>query len=187
MRQLIEIQPRERRIARHVLPREETQIANVLRDAVVAVVSDEESLEALSRDVMQDIRGVHARARLLQRRFTDIGPEDLDPGRRQAIAEIFQKGDGDRVDLFAGRAAGHPDPDRLFRGPAFAQRGKDVSAQRVERIGIAKELGHPDQEILVQRGHSPGSLSINAQYSSRLSIRRSVMRRSRRRLIVVRL
>ena len=39
---------------------------------------DEEALEAFSRDVLQDIGVIDARARLLQRRFTDIGPENLD-------------------------------------------------------------------------------------------------------------
>ena len=75
---------------------------------------DEESLEALSRDIVQHVRGVHARTRLLQRRVTDISAEDLNTGRWQAIAEIFQKGDGHGVGFLASRAPGHPDPERLF-------------------------------------------------------------------------
>jgi hypothetical protein len=127
-----EVQSRERRIARHVLTREETQIAYVLRDAVLVVVPGEEALEAFSRDFVQGIRVVRARARLLQRRFTDIRPENLDRRRRLDVTEILEKGDGDGVGLLAGRAAGHPDPDGLFRGPTFTQSGENVLAQRVE-------------------------------------------------------
>ena len=50
-----QVQSRERRIARHILPREQAQIANVLRNAVLAVLSHEESVEAFSRDFVQEI------------------------------------------------------------------------------------------------------------------------------------
>ena len=66
-------------------------------------------------------------------------------------------------------------------------RGKHVLAQRVERRRITKELGDPDQEVLVRAASSPGSRSINAMCSSKLSIRCSIMRRLMRRVIVVRL
>ena len=109
-----QVQSRERRIARHVLTREETEIANVLRNPVLAVLPDEKALEAFSRHLVQGIDGVHAGARLLQRRLADIGPENLDLQRRQAVTEVFEKSDGDGIDLLAGRAAGHPDADRLL-------------------------------------------------------------------------
>ena len=48
-----QIQARKRRIARHVLAREETEIANVLRNPVVAVLRDEKALEAFSRHLVR--------------------------------------------------------------------------------------------------------------------------------------
>jgi hypothetical protein len=181
------VQSREWRIVCHILPRKETDIANLLGNAVIVVLPDEESVEAFSRDFVQGIRVVHAGARLLQRRFADIGPKDLDPGRRLATVEVFEKSNREGVGLLAGRAAGHPDPDRLPRGPPFTQNRENVLAQRVERLRIPEELGHRIKRSWYSEATSLGSLSINATYSSRLSTRCSVIRRSRRRLTVVRL
>ena len=47
-----QVQSRERRIARDVLTREETQIANVLRNPVLAVLPDEKALEAFGRHLV---------------------------------------------------------------------------------------------------------------------------------------
>ena len=151
-----QVQSRERRIARHVLTREEAEIADVLRNAVLTVLPDEETLEAFCRHLLHGIEGVHTRPRPLEGRLADIGPEHLDLQRRLAVAEVFEHRHGDGIDLLAGRAAGHPDTDRVFRGPAFTERGKHVLTQRLEGGRIAKELGDPDQEVLVQRGELAG-------------------------------
>ena len=44
-----QVQSRERRIAAHVLTREEAEIANVLRNPVLAVLADEKASEAFRR------------------------------------------------------------------------------------------------------------------------------------------
>ena len=64
----------------------------------------------------------------------------------------LQELDRDRIHLFAGRTAGHPDPDRLPRVAALAQGREDPPPQRLEGVRIAEELGDADQEILVERG-----------------------------------
>ena len=150
------VQARERRIPCHVLPGEEAQVANVLRNPVVAVLTGEETLQAFGRDLLQRIHGVQARARLLQCPLADVGPEDLDPQRRQSVADVFEKRDGDGIDLLASRAAGHPDADRRSRRSAFTERGKHLLTQRLECGRITKELGDADQEFLEERGKLDG-------------------------------
>ncbi len=115
-----EIEAREWRVVRDILPREDAQIANALHDAEAAVVHLEEPLQALTRDVSQDISQVDAGPCLFERRLADIGAEDLNFRGRDGIAEAFQQLDRERVHLFAGRAARDPDPDWLSGVAALA-------------------------------------------------------------------
>ena len=59
-------------------------------EIVLAVLPDEKALEAFRRHLVQGIDGIHAGARLLQRCLADIGPENLDLQRRQAVTEVFE-------------------------------------------------------------------------------------------------
>src|SRR4030095_13741177 len=123
------MEPREWGIVCHVLPREEAQIADVFDHAVLAVLLREESLEALRRDFVQGMCGVHTRTRILQRRLTHGRTEDLDPGCwGDGISEVFQEGHGDRVHLLATRTSWHPDSERPFTGQTFGHCWKNVSA-----------------------------------------------------------
>src|SRR5688500_20046646 len=94
-----QVQSRERRITRHILTREETEIADVLRNSVLAVVPDEKAREAFRRHLVQSIDRVDAGARLLQRRLADISAENLDLQRRRAFTQVFENRDGDGIDL----------------------------------------------------------------------------------------
>src|SRR4029450_11782866 len=113
-------QPREWRIVCHILPREEAQIADVLDYTIVPVLLREELLETLGRHGVYSRCGVHPSPRMLERRLTDIRPEDLDPGGRGGLSEVFQEGYGDGVHLFATRTSRHPEPEQLFTRQALA-------------------------------------------------------------------
>ena len=73
-----QVQSRERRITRHVLTREEAEIANVLRNSVLAILTDEQAPEAFRRPFVEGIDGIHAGTRLLQR-----------------VTEVFENRDGE--------------------------------------------------------------------------------------------
>ena len=143
-----QIEARERRIARHVVPREDAQIADAFADLVMAVDADEESAEPLGRDVDLDVVDVDPGPGPLEGRVVDVGGEDLDGHVIGRAGEILQKADRDGIDFFAGGAAGHPDADRLIPGPARENRGKDLFLEEVERFRIAEELRDADEEIL---------------------------------------
>ena len=147
-----EIEARERRVPRHVLPREDAQVTDLFSDPVAVAESLEKTLQALVRNVSRDVAVVHAGPRPLERRLADIGSKDLHLRGRKAIAHELQELDHDRVHLFAGGTSRHPDPDRLPRAPAVAQGREHVLPQRLGGVRIAEEFGDPYQEILVERG-----------------------------------
>jgi hypothetical protein len=70
-----QVQSRERWITQYVLPREQTQIANLLRNAVLAVFFHEEALDAFCRGLRSVDWRCTPRCGRLQRRIIDIGPK----------------------------------------------------------------------------------------------------------------
>ena len=93
---------------------------------------------------------IEGRPCLLQRLLIDIGPIDEDFWRNDTFIEKFEKTDRQRIHLFAGRAAGHPDTDRVVRPLVPHQLGIDVCFQRLVLFRFAKERSHSDQQILVE-------------------------------------
>ncbi len=146
-----EVDSRVRRVARHVVRGEDAELANRLRDLVAAGRGSEEPRQPFRRDATERTQRVDRRARLPERLLVDVGPVDGDPGRAGLVVEKLEQGDGQRVDLLAGRAARHPDPHALPGAAVRHQRRKDGRLQRLEARRLAEERGHADEKILVQR------------------------------------
>src|SRR5712691_1462006 len=81
-----QVQLGERRIFRHVLPREDAAVANGLVDSESTVAGTEETAQSLRRYFGRDTFRIYAAPRPLNRRFAQIGPEDLSGTRRAALA-----------------------------------------------------------------------------------------------------
>ena len=140
----------ERRIARQVVAHEDAQLAHGLADAVAAIDLDEEAAPPLVADVAQRGVGVDAAAGRFDRRFADVGAEDLDRTRARGVVEELEQRDGQRVDLFARRAAGDPQSNRRIRRLVGDDRRKDVLLDLLEDVRIAKERGDVDEHVFVQ-------------------------------------
>ena len=101
-------------------------------------------------------------ARLHQRVLVDVGGIDLHPPPERLDAELLGQDHGERVGLFARRAAGAPDSDgavgsaagqhvrddlRLHVSPHFRipKEARDVDENRVEQqaelLGMRREVG----------------------------------------------
>src|SRR5205807_267007 len=104
--------------------------------------------------------------------LVQIGGQDLDvrapsvsegsPGVRPGgakFAEELQEANGQRVDLLAGGAAGHPEADGRIGRALVYQLGKDFLLESLEGVRIAKELGDADEEIAVKALHLGGILA----------------------------
>ena len=58
--------------------------------------------------------------------------------------------DGHRIGLLAAGAAGNPDADGIVVRLVRQQFGQDLVLQRLKRLRVAEEIGHPDQQFLEQ-------------------------------------
>ena len=145
-----EVELRERRIADQAVLGEDAHLAQLLDRLVGLPLSREEAREPLGRHVLGDVRGVAAMARLSEHLRVEVGREDLHEALRLQSLEVLAQQDGDGVGLLARGAAGDPDADRRVGGLALHDAGKDLLGQGLERVGVAEELGHADQEILEQ-------------------------------------
>src|SRR5580704_13497944 len=58
--------------------------------------------------------------------------------------------DGDRVGFFSRCAADDAYPNLIVGAFAFKELGDNLAAKRLEGLGIAKEVGHADQQVVEQ-------------------------------------
>lgn len=88
---------------------------------------------------------------MLDGRLADVGGEDLNRDAARLVAEEFEQHDRDRVGFLARGAARHPDADRLLAVAHLHDAREDLLHQRGERVGLAEEARHVDQDVLVER------------------------------------
>ena len=153
-----QVQVEEGRIGQDVVPGENAGLPSRLCDLVIAVPLHEEPPQALGRNVRRRVVGVNARARLLDRGLADVGPEDLQGKLAAVRLARFDQADDEGVDLFAGRASRDPQPHRRVLGPVLQDPRKDLALEKLERLPVAEEAGHPDEHVLVERVHLAGVL-----------------------------
>ena len=146
-----QVHARKGRIAQHAMRRKHAKIAHLLGDDKAAALGGEETLAPLRRHVLKQRRGIAAGARRAESVFVDVGGENRHPRRRAQRVHMFAQQDGDRKNLFAGGAAGRPDPHRIGRAASLEQARNDFGFERVERFGVAEKTGHVDQQVAKQR------------------------------------
>ena len=108
-------------------------------------------------------------AGLLHRVAVHVGGENLERGcsAAQEFLERLSEHDGQRVGLFARRATGRPRPQRVAGWPGGEQLGQDFVAQLVPGRGVAKEAGHPDEQLLEEEVQFLGILAQIAHILAR--------------------
>src|SRR5207237_9060881 len=66
---------------------------------------------------------------------------------RAGLAHALAHGHRDRIGLLAGRAAGNPYPERVRARGSRGDELADLQLERRERLRVAEERGHADEEI----------------------------------------
>ena len=145
------VQPREWRIAQQVVRRKQDAVAHRLADAVTPVFLGEELTQLARRHIHGDRRGIAACTRERDRVFVDIGCEQLHLGRLGQGRPMFGQHHGDRIRLLAGGAGGDPDPDLLAGLLVAEQFGHHRVFHGIERLTVAEEGRHADQEVFQQQ------------------------------------
>ena len=125
---------------------ENAHVAQFAGGLVALPFADEKTDQAFGRHLFGDWCAIASLSRLGQHLRVEVGGEYLHARRCSTL--LLAEQDRKRVRLLARGTAG--DPDANWRGPVLHHSGQDLSGQDSERLGIAEELGHADQEILEQ-------------------------------------
>ena len=140
-------------VANHVVWREDAQVAHFLGHREAAAIGDEKAFAPFGRDAVEQRARILGEACDGEGVVVDIGGEDLDARHDIEPVHVLAQQDGERVDLFAGGAAGDPDPHDIVGAALLKELGHDHLGELLERLGIAKEVGDIDQQIAKQRAH----------------------------------
>jgi hypothetical protein len=144
-----QVHPRERRIADGVVPREDDHRTKLGPDLPALPAAHEVAFQALGGDAEHRLGAVDARRCRLQRARVHVGGEDLHQPAAHPRRHLLQE-HRQRVDLLAGGAARHPDAERSVRVPLREQLGQHAVLEDVERLLVAEEPGHPDEQVAVE-------------------------------------
>ena len=118
LRQLIRSSRENGGSREQVLLREDDRVAQLLGHPIAVLALDEESRQALGRDVGGDPLGVDAGARRLECLGIDVRGEHLQGDGSCPPLDLLEQRHRDRVRFLAGRAGGHPDAERTLRRPS---------------------------------------------------------------------
>src|ERR1035438_1459622 len=147
-----QVQPRERRVLGHVVPGKNAYVADALCNLVPAFRTGEEPRQSLRRDMRNFGVLIYAGAGFGDRRFADIGSENLERNALSRLVQEFHQADGDRISLRAGGAPRHPDPNGVPGSPIPDQSGEHARLQILEDRWLPKECSDGDQAVLAQCG-----------------------------------
>ena len=121
-----EVETRERRVRQHVLHGEHDAGAQLGRHPVGMILPGEERRQTIRRDVGLDRLRIEAVASDRHRIRVDVAGEDLQLDVALRDVNLLAKQHGERIGLFAGTAAGDPDPQRSIQSMIAHEVGNDA-------------------------------------------------------------
>lgn len=144
------VQLGERRIAQQIVRGEQDAVAQGFADAAAVVFLGEELAQPRWRHIHHDGSRIGAGARHRDRIIVDIGSKQLDIGRFGQRGRMIGQQHRQRIRFLAAGAGRHPYADLLTLRLVAEQLRHHTVFQRLERIAVAEEIGHADQQILEQ-------------------------------------
>ena len=143
-----QIEAREWRIGQHILHREHHHAAQFGHHPVAMLLLGKEAGEPRRRDIGRDRSRIAPLAGQGDRFLVDVGGEDLELQVALGRRDLLEQQHGEGIGLFAGAAAGNPDPQRPVRRVPAHQIGNCLLRQQFEGFRVAEEAGDVDQQIL---------------------------------------
>lgn len=138
--------------------REDHVAAQLGRDLKTVAMRMKVELTQLLRHAIDTLVRVDAGARAFQRGAVNVGGEHPKDGGPSPPPEHLGDRDRHAVRLFAGSAASDPDAQLVVASKPVDQSGQHVAIEDLERLLVAEESGHADEEIAVQRAQLDGIL-----------------------------
>src|SRR5687768_13285398 len=116
------------------------------------ILAAEKPPQALRGDLELDALGIDTGPRLVQRRLlAEVRREHLDRGAAWLGVVELDHRHGQRIRFLAGRASRDPDAERFVRRLPFYQFREDAGLERLEHLGVTKERGDVDEQVVIQR------------------------------------
>ena len=132
------------------MEREHHEVAHLAPDAEPVAVADEVARQAFFADVGGNCGRVATLPGRCQRLGVEVGGEYLDIGPHAAPRRLLEQQDSDGVGLFASGTASDPHPNGAVVGASVEHRWDDLFGEHLKSVGVAKEAGHRDQQIVEQ-------------------------------------
>ena len=110
----------------------------------------EKAPEPFERHVGFNGRGIQSVARGLNGAVIEVRGEDLNRRRLIKTFRVLAEKNCDRIRLFSGGTAGHPDSDLIFLALAREEL-RNACFQRGERFLIAEKMGDANEQVLEER------------------------------------
>ena len=145
-----QVEPREGRIAGHVVAREDAHLADGRVHTKAVVDGRHEAIAVLVGQRRHPAFAVQAAARPRQLPFVDVGGQDLDRKAPAALAHRLSQHHGQAVRLLAAGAARHPDADLASGLTALEDGRQDQRLETVVALGLAKEVRDHDEHVVVE-------------------------------------
>ena len=145
-----EVQLRKGGIGQDVMSRKHDQIPNLLLNPVTAVFPGKEPLQARRGEVLGDADRVEAGACLVNGPAVQVRGENLERETELLLRQILPKQDGERIGLLSGGTAGNPQAQGRALRLALHESGQHFLFEDLEGLGIAKEAGDTDEQLLEQ-------------------------------------
>ena len=131
--------------------RKHHQIPNLLLDPITVVFLGKVPVQSLRGDIPGDTDRVEADARRLNGPAVDIGGKHLDGEAEIPLRQILLHHDGEGIGFLSCGTAGDPHAQGRALGLALQERRQSLLNEDLEHRRVAKEAGHPDEQLLEQR------------------------------------
>ena len=146
-----EVELGERCVSQHVVLGKHDHAPQLTRYAIAIVLRHEEASDSILAERPDRGGRVQTDPGKVERGSMRIGSEDLRVERLLGAIHRLEQQDAERVGLFAGRTAGHPQAQLgPVRGLGDELRD-DLALEQRKRLGVAEERGHADQQVAIER------------------------------------
>src|SRR5438128_3602373 len=146
-----EVELRERRVLREIVPRENAHLPQGLVDLIAAVNFREESPQSRGGYGRLDVLHVETAPCARDDGLAHISGKDLDRRVGGPITTAFKQRDRDRIHFLASRAARYPNSERIVGSATFLEERREHRLRKdIEDVGIAEESGDVNQQVSLQ-------------------------------------
>ena len=148
-----EIGVTKRGVVDYVLPGENATLTDRFTDLKSSIDTNEEAAQAFRGDILSDEIRVSSGSSPIQSTFADVRTKKLDGRGQLPFIQQFFQAYRQGIRFLAGCSTGNPYSKRPAGIVAARDQVLEQVPERVENVGVSKEVGDADQQIAMQFLH----------------------------------